>query len=120
MTLHESGEMYLETILVLSHRKIHVRSIDIAEQMNFSKPSVSRAVNLLKKDGYIEIDGNGYITLTASGREIAEKIYERHVVLGKILVSLGVDEKTADEDACAMEHVISDTSFKALRRYFKI
>ena len=117
MQLHESGEMYLETILVLHQDKPHVRSIDIAEYMGFSKPSVSRAVNLLKSESYIEIDGSGFITLTEKGREVAEKIYDRHTSLSKYLVNLGVSKETADKDACAIEHVISDESFEAIKRH---
>ncbi len=119
MTLHESGEMYLETILVLHQMKPHVRSIDIADYMNYSKPSVSRAVNLLKTNNYIEIDPGGYITLTDTGREVAEKIYERHQVISSILMRLGVDEETATEDACAIEHVISDASFAAIKKHIE-
>ena len=119
MTLLESGEMYLETILVLSQQKDHVRSIDVAEYMQFSKPSVSRAVGILKNGGYIEIDSFGYISLTDSGREAAERIYERHRILSEILMRLGVDEKTATEDACKMEHYISDTSFAAIKEHLQ-
>ncbi len=119
MTLLESGEMYLETILVLSQQKDHVRSIDVAEYMQFSKPSVSRAVGILKNGGYIEIDSFGYISLTDSGREAAERIYERHRILSEIPMRLGVDEKTATEDACKMEHYISDTSFGAIKEHLK-
>ena len=100
MTLLESGEMYLETILVLSQQKDHVRSIDVAEYMQFSKPSVSRAMGILKNGGYIGIDSLGHITLTDTGREAAERIFERHRILSEILMRLGVDEKTATEDAC--------------------
>ena len=100
MALQESGEMYLETILILSRKNGQVRSVDISEYMGYSKPSVSRAVNLLKNGGYIAMDGDNYITLTDTGREIAEKIYTRHTVLSELLVRLGVPEKTAAEDAC--------------------
>lgn len=120
MSLLESGEMYLETILVLSQKKNAVRSIDVAEKMSFSKPSVSRAMGILKKGGYIEIDTLGHITLTDSGREAAERIYERHRILSEILMRLGVDEKTATEDACKMEHYISDTSFAAIKEHLKL
>ena len=116
--MKESGEMYLESIYVLCTTKPSVRSIDVAEHMNFSKPSVSRAVGLLKKDGYIEVDKDGYISLTQAGKDMANKIFERHTVLTKMLVSLGVDEATASEDACRMEHVISDTSFLAMKKHF--
>lgn len=117
MRLQESGQMYLETILILSKKSNSVRSIDISEYMSFSKPSVSRAVNLLKDGGYILISKEGYITLTASGREIAEKIYERHTILTKCLVALGVSEETAAEDACKIEHDISDETFSAIKRH---
>ncbi len=117
MQLQESGQMYLETILILSKKSNSVRSIDISEYMSFSKPSVSRAVNLLKDGGYILISKEGYITLTASGREIAEKIYERHTILTKCLIALGVSEETAAEDACKIEHDISDESFSAIKRH---
>ena len=117
MQLQESGQMYLETILILSKKSNSVRSIDISEYMSFSKPSVSRAVNLLKDGGYILISKEGYITLTALGREIAEKIYERHTILTKCLVALGVSEETAAEDACKIEHDISDESFSAIKRH---
>ena len=119
MSLLDSGEMYLETILVLSQKKEHVRSIDVAEEMSFSKPSVSRAMGILKKGGYIEIDTLGHITLTDTGREAAERIYERHKILSEILKRLGVDEKTATEDACKMEHYISDTSFAAIKEHLR-
>ena len=115
MRLLESGEMYLETILVLSKKTNTVRSIDIAEHMGFSKPAVSRAMAKLKADKYILMDKDGFIALTGSGREIAEKIYERHTVLTAFLVRLGVDPETAAEDACKMEHDISDTSFQAIK-----
>ena len=117
MRLQESGEMYLETILTLSRTHTNVRSIDISESMGYSKPSVSRAVGLLKNGGYIEVDKDGFITLTASGREIAEKIFERHTILTRMLVSLGVDHDTAAADACKMEHAISDTSLDAIKRH---
>ena len=116
MRIQESGEMYLETILRLSQTSGHVRAIDVGEEMGYSKPSVSRAMSLLKEGGYIVIDRDGAITLTDAGREIAEKIYARHTLLTNFLVSLGVDEKTAAEDACKMEHSISDISFEAIQR----
>lgn len=116
MHLLESGEMYLETILVLSKKKAAVRSIDVCEHMGYSKPSVSRAVGLLKDGGYVVADADGHLSLTDSGREIAEKIYERHTVLTAFLVELGVDSETAAEDACKMEHDISDKSFEAIKR----
>ena len=104
MSLQESGEMYLETILVLSQRSGFVRAIDIGEEMGYSKPSVSRAVGILRQGGYIHVAEDGGITLTEEGRAVAEKIYERHRLLSGFLISLGVDEKTAVEDACKMEH----------------
>ena len=117
MTLLESGEMYLETILVLSQQKNAVRSIDVAEHMSFSKPSVSRAMGILKRGGYITVDTNGHITLTDAGKQAAERIYERHRILTAILMRLGVDEATAAEDACKMEHYISDISFAAIKEH---
>lgn len=116
MRIQESGEMYLETILLLSQKSGHVRAIDVGEEMGYSKPSVSRAMGLLKSGGFIVIDADGAITLTDAGREIAEKIYARHTLLTNFLVSLGVDEETAAEDACKMEHSISDISFEAIQR----
>lgn len=118
--MHESGEMYLETILVLSQMKPVVRSIDICDYMNFSKPSVSRAVGKLKADGYIEVDGSGYIVLTETGRQIAERIYDRHNTLQSIFMTIGVDEQTAEDDACKLEHYLSDTTYEALKKYFKV
>ncbi len=117
MALKESGEMYLETIYILSKTKSSVRSLDIAEYMGYSKPSVSRAVGLLRKAAYIIVDPHGYITLTEAGNEIAAKIYDRHTTLANILIRLGVDEKTATEDACKMEHAISDKSFAAIKQH---
>lgn len=117
MQLQESGEMYLETIYILSKKLDAVRSLDVAEYMNFSKPSVSRAMGLLKNGEYIVVDKDGYITLTESGRKIAEKIYERHTLLTDFLMRLGVDEETASEDACKMEHDISDKSFEAIKKH---
>ncbi len=117
MRLQESGEMYLETILVLSREKKYVRSIDVCEHMGYSKPSISRAVSLLRNNGYVDMDDKGYLSLTEKGLAVAEKIYERHQVLSKVLMCLGVDEETAVDDACRMEHVISDTSFDAIKKY---
>ncbi len=114
--MQESGEMYLETILVLSRRIDFVRSVDIADEMAFSRPSVSRAMSKLKEQNYILMDGDGYITLTKSGRAIAEKIYERHTVLADLLKSLGVSEAAAVADACKIEHDISDESFSAIKK----
>lgn len=119
MPIQESGEMYLETILVLSKKIGNVRSLDVANEMNYSKPSVSRAMGILKSEEYIVIDDDGFITLTSSGAKIAKKIYERHVVISDLLVSIGVDRKTADLDACRIEHVISDKTFKAIKKKIK-
>ena len=117
MRLQESGEMYLESIYVLSKAQSTVRSIDISEYMGYSKPSVSRAVNLLKNGGYITMDKDNLITLTESGLEIAQKIFDRHTLIANLLIRLGVSEKTAVEDACKMEHAISDESFEAIRKH---
>ena len=117
MQLQESGQMYLETIYVLSKTVNGVHSIDISEHMGYSKPSVSRAVNLLKSGGYITVDEENHITLTETGLEIAEKIYNRHIVLSKMLMALGVPEEIAAEDACRMEHTISDESFEAIKAH---
>ncbi len=119
MSLKESGEMYLETILVLSKQKSCVRAIDVGEHMGYSKPSISRAMGLLKKGGYVVVDDNGYISLTPSGLAVAEKILQRHALLTKWLVSLGVDQTIATQDACKMEHHISDESFQAIKRYLE-
>ena len=119
MFLQESGEMYLETIYILSKEQAVVRSIDVGEYMGFSKPSVSRAVGLLKNGGYIIVDPDGHITLTEEGVDVAEKMYERHTMLTSFLMSLGVDEQTATEDACRIEHHISDSSFDAIKRHFE-
>ncbi len=117
MAIYESGEMYLETILVLNQRMEKVRAIDICKELDYSKPSVSVALSNLKKEGYVYADSNGTITLTDEGQKIAEKIYERHTVLSKTLRSLGVSEKTASEDACKIEHDISDETFEAIKKY---
>ncbi|MBO4862167.1 MAG: metal-dependent transcriptional regulator [Firmicutes bacterium] len=119
MALLESGEMYLENILVLSHELSCVRSIDVADRMGYSKPSVSRAMGILKSDGYIEVDSAGAITLTPSGRELAERIYDRHNTLAKGLTLLGVDEKIALEDACRIEHYISEETFEAIKKHLE-
>ena len=116
MKIHESGEMYLETILILSRKGKNVRSIDVCEEMGFSKPSVSRAVGLLRTGGYINVDKDGYITLTDIGEEHAAKIYDRHNILTKFLISIGVDEQTASNDACKMEHVMSDETLEAIKK----
>lgn len=117
--MKESGEMYLESIYVLVGAKEKVRSIDIAEHMNYSKPSVSRAVGLLKKRGFIFVDQDGYITLTDAGKQTAESIFERHTVLTKMLIAIGVDEKTAAEDACRMEHIISEQTLEAIKKHLE-
>ena len=117
MHLQESGEMYLESILVLSG-KGPVRSIDICEYMNYSKPSVSRAIGLLKQQEYIEVDSDGYISLTEEGKNAAKKIFERHTVLTGILQKIGVDSETASEDACRIEHIISDRTFEAIKEVY--
>ena len=117
MILQESGEMYLETIYVLTQTSPHVRSIDVVEYMGFSKPSVSRAIGLLKNGGYVNVDADGYLTLTDEGREVAMKMYARHKFLTEFLVSLGVDENIASTDACKIEHHISDESFYAIKNY---
>lgn len=119
MQLQESGEMYLETIYILSQKNHFVRAIDVSEYMGYSKPSVSRAVGLLKSGGYLIVDADGSLTLTEAGRARATKIYERHTVLTDLLMRLGVDEKTATEDACRIEHVISDQSFQAIKQHVK-
>ena len=115
--LQESGEMYLETIYILSQSKGAVRSLDVAEYMNFSRPSISRAMGILKDDEFIKIDKNGFITLTDSGKGIALKIYERHTLLTEFLTRLGVDADVAAEDACKIEHDISDMSFEAIKSH---
>ena len=117
MSIHESGEMYLEAILVLTRQKGHVRSIDVSEYLGYSKPSVSRAMGILRSGGYILVEKDGNLTLTDSGREVAEKIYERHTVLSGLLIRLGVSEETAAADACKLEHAISDESFEAIKRF---
>lgn len=117
MKIHESAENYLETILILSQRKSQVRSIDIVNELAFSKPSVSVAMKNLRQNGYVLMDKDGYLTLTDAGKEIAETIYERHQFLSQWLVHLGVDEQTAVEDACRIEHVISAKSFQAIKRH---
>ena len=117
MHLQESGEMYLETIYILTKKNHVVRSLDVAEYMNFSKPSVSRAVGLLKQGEYITVDQEGYLHLTAMGEEIAAKMYERHMLLTEFLIRLDVDRETASADACKIEHDISDKSFEAIKRH---
>ena len=117
--MQESGEMYLETIYVLSQKRGLVRSIDVSEEMGFSKPSVSRAMGILKKNGHIEIADSGAISLTESGRRIAQGIYERHRILSAVLQAIGVSEETAAEDACRVEHYISEETFDAIKKYFQ-
>ena len=117
MKLQESGQMYLETIFVLTQNSTAVRAIAVGEYMGFSKPSVSRALGLLKSGGFVIADENGFLSLTDAGREVAQKIYERHTVITKILTHLGVDKDTATEDACKLEHAISDKSFEAIKRF---
>ena len=119
MALMESGEMYLETIYVLSQKSSAVRGIDIAEHLGYSKPSVSRAVGLLRDEGLLKKDSEGFYKLTEAGEIMAKRIYERHTVLTTLLINLGVDEKTASEDACRIEHYISDTSFDAIKAHTK-
>lgn len=119
MNLQESGQMYLETIYVLTRKSSAVRSIDVGEHMGFSKPSVSRAVGLLKEGGYITVDKDGFLHLTDVGEELAEKIYERHTILTKFLTNIGVDEETASEDACKMEHCISDVTLNAIKNHIE-
>ena len=116
MQIQESGEMYLETIHILSQKSAHVRAVDISEYMGYSKPSVSRAMGILKSGGYVHIDGDGFITLTDEGLQRAKKIYERHTLLSGLLEKLGVRPETAVSDACKIEHVISDESFDAIKR----
>ena len=117
MKLQESGQMYLETIYVLSKEKTSVHSIDVSEHMGYSKPSVSRAIGILKTGGYVEMAEDGSLTLTESGRTVAEQIYERHTILTAFLTRIGVSRETAAEDACKMEHDISDESLRALKRF---
>ena len=117
MGVHESGEMYLEAIHVLSKENGYVRSIDVSEYLGYSKPSVSRAMGILRNGGYITVEKEGGISLTPSGLQIAEKIYARHTLLTKLLIHIGVSEETAAEDACKLEHAISDESFEALQKF---
>ena len=119
MHIQESGEMYLESIYVLSQTSNQVRSVDVAEYLQYSKPSVSRAVGLLKNGGYLLMDPDGFLTLTESGRTVAEKIYARHTLISQILEKLGVSPETAAADACRIEHAISDESFAAIQAYYK-
>ena len=118
MPLHESGQMYLEAIYVLSHKNEKIRAIDVGTYLGYTKPSVSRAIGLLKNGEYISVDADGYISMTPAGMQVAEQLYERHTVLSRMLIELGVDEKTASEDACRIEHVISDESFAAVKNAY--
>ena len=119
MALQESGEMYLEAIYVLSGKKSAVRSVDVAEHLGYSKPSVSRAIGILKRGVYITVGADGHIFLTEKGKDVAVKLFERHTMLSSLLVSLGVDEETATEDACRIEHVISESSFEAIKKHIQ-
>ena len=119
MNIHESGEMYLETIYILSRKSSAVRGIDVGSYMGFSKPSVSRAIGILKNDGLVKTDENGYIKLTQLGEERAQHIYERHTLLSQLLMNIGVDEETATEDACRIEHYISEKTFDAIKKHVK-
>lgn len=117
MPIQESGEMYLETIYVLSKERSYVRSIDVCEHMGYSKPSVSRAIGLLKNGGYVTVDEGGHLSLTESGLEIAQKMYERHTLLSEFLIRLGVDREIAIDDACKIEHHLSDQTFEAIKKH---
>ncbi|MBR2354027.1 MAG: metal-dependent transcriptional regulator [Clostridia bacterium] len=118
MALHESGQMYLEAIYVLLQKNEKIRSIDVGAYLGYTKPSVSRALGILKNEAYIAMDAEGYITLMQKGKAFAEQLYERHTVLTNMLIALGVDEEIAAEDACRIEHVISDESFTAVKRHY--
>lgn len=119
MALHESAEMYLETIYLLSKQRQSVRSIDVAEHMGYSKPSISRAIGLLKQGGYVTVDEDGFLQLTDIGLSVAQKVFERHTIVSKFLICLGVEESVAVEDACKIEHVISDESLAAIKAYLE-
>jgi Mn-dependent DtxR family transcriptional regulator len=119
MNLQESGEMYLESIYVLTRENKNVRSIDVVEYMGFSKPSVSRAIGLLKNGGYVTVDKDGFLSLTEVGLEVSRKIYERHDIISKFLISLGVSEEAASNDACKIEHVISQETITAIKKHFE-
>ena len=116
MALQESGEMYLETIYLRSKKSNHVHAVNVCDELGYSKPSVSRAVGILKKDGYITVDSDSHIMLTEKGEAVAEAIYQRHTILERFIEGLGVDEETAARDACKIEHVISDETFNAIKR----
>ena len=118
MALYESGQMYLEAIYVLLQKNERIRAIDVGAYLGYTKPSVSRAIGLLKQSEYILVDDKGYITMTPKGKQFSEQLYERHTVLTNMLVALGVDEKTAQEDACRIEHVISERTFAAVKEHY--
>ena len=118
MPMHESGQMYLEAIYILLQKNDKIRAIDVGAYLGYTKPSVSRAVGLLKKSEHISVDSDGYITMTPKGEQFAEQLYERHIVLSNMLMALGIDEETATEDACRIEHVISDKSFAAVKKHY--
>ena len=120
MQLHESAEMYLETIYILTNAHPQVRSIDVAQHLGYSKPSVSRAVSLLKQGGFVTTNEDGFLSLTDDGMRAAKKIFERHTVLSSFLARIGVSEEVASEDACKIEHVISDETLEAIKKYFEI
>ena len=117
MALHESGQMYLETIYILLQQNTGIRAIDVGTYLGYTKPSVSRAIGILKKQEYITVDSDGFISLTSVGKELAEKLYERHTVLANMLMALGIDRETATEDACRIEHHISEETFEAFKRH---
>ena len=119
MSLHESGQMYLEAIYILPQQAPYVRSIDVGEHLGYSKPSVSRAMSILKRDGYVRVNEDGYLFLTEEGQRVAETMYKRHTVLTTFLQALGVDAETAAEDACRIEHIISERSFDAITRHME-
>ena len=119
MALLESGEMYLETIYVLSQKSNEVRAIDVGEYMGYTKPSVSRALSLLREEGFVKKDDEGFLSLTDEGEKIAKRIYERHTLLSRLFINLGVAEKIATEDACRIEHYISDETFEAIKAHVR-
>ena len=118
--IQESGQMYLETILILKEKNENVRAIDIANEMNFSKPSVSRGMKILKENNLITIDDNGFINFTKQGEKIAKSVYEKHKVISSLLIKIGVDKKTAIGEACKIEHVLSDETLSKIKKYFKM
>lgn len=119
MPLHESGEMYLETLYILNQEKNDVRAIDLASHMGYSRPSVSRAVGILKNDGYLQVDKDNTLSLTEKGEEVAKRVYDRHITLRSILESIGVSKDTANDDACKMEHILSDETYEKLKKFHK-